>query len=181
MATALALVENYVVGWLLHFVYLPHTHHHDVADPVAREIAAHVGFSPVGGSHAHEAAAGEHELSPWLHFLRDTTLAAPVAVVVMLAATVVGYALVRRFGLPVESIRARVAFAVAAAIAAAAASVPEVLAHGWLFDEKVAGVSMGAHITGIALITLRYTFALTLVAALAFGAPWRRTTSGETP
>jgi hypothetical protein len=65
------------------------------------------------------------------------------------------------------------AFAVAAAVAAGIASVPEVLIHGRLFDEHVAGVPMASHLTGVALVTLRCTFALTLIAAVVFGVPWR--------
>ncbi len=60
----------------------------------------------------------------------------------------------------------RVAFAIATALAAAVASVPEVLAHGWLFDEQIAGVSMTSHLTGVALVTLPYSFALTLIAVV---------------
>jgi hypothetical protein len=64
-------------------------------------------------------------------------------------------------------------FAGATAVAFAAAAVPEVLAHAVLFDEHVEGVSLGSHVTGVALVTLRYTFALAIGWALLFGVPWR--------
>jgi hypothetical protein len=152
----LGLIQNYAVGWVLHYVYLPdhapaaHTGHHGAAGP---EI------SP--------------EVSPFLHFLRDSTLALPVSIAVLMLVAVAASRLGLRDGVP-----ERLAFAVGAAIVAAVFSAPEVLAHGWLFDEQIAG-DLISHLTGVALVTLRYTFALVLVAAVVFGVPWRARTTGE--
>ncbi|MGW6282770.1 hypothetical protein [Kribbella sp. NPDC055071] len=149
----LGLIQNYAVGWVLHYVYLP-----DHAP------AAHAG---------HHGAAG-HEVSPFLHFLRDSTLALPVSIAVLMLVAVAASRLGLRDGVP-----ERLAFAVGAAIVAAVFSAPEVLAHGWLFDEQITG-DLTSHLTGVALVTLRYTFALVLVAAVVFGVPWRARTTGET-
>ncbi|WP_328328689.1 hypothetical protein OHA70_04170 [Kribbella sp. NBC_00382] len=156
---ALGVVVNYVTGWVLHYVYLPDQH------VAAGAVGRHEGH----GSHA---AAESHELSPLVHFLRDSTLALPVTIAVLLVAALAVRAVWRD-----DTGRARIAFAAAAAVVAGAASVPEVLAHGWLFDEQVAGVSLASHLTGVALVTVRYTFALTLVAAVLFGVPWRASRS----
>ncbi|NEA37340.1 hypothetical protein [Streptomyces sp. SID13031] len=149
---ALGVVENYTTGWVLHYVYLPD-----------QQLAA----GPVGEHAGHGGAETPHTLSPLLHFLRDSTLALPVTIVVLLIA-----ALAVRALWPADTARVRIGYAVAAAVAAGIASVPEVLAHGWLFDEQVAG-SLASHLTGVALVTVRYTFALTLIAAVLFGVPWR--------
>ncbi|MEV6410007.1 hypothetical protein [Kribbella sp. NPDC051718] len=149
---ALGVVENYVTGWVLHYVYLPDQH-----------VAA-----GAVGLHEGHGAREHHELSPLLHFLRDSTLALPVTIAVLLIAALAVRAFWRA-----DTARARIAYAVAAALVAGVASVPEVLAHGWLFDEQVAGVSLASHLTGVALVTIRYTFALTLIAAVLFGVPWR--------
>lgn len=149
---ALALTQSFAIGWVLHFVYLP--------DDLP------VGSGPVGHHGGHPAAA-EEPLNPLLHYLRDSALATPFAVVV-LAATVL---LLRRIWR--RETGAVLVFAGAAAVAFAAAAVPEVRAHAVLFDEHVEGVSLGSHVTGVALVTLRYTFALAIGWALLFGVPWR--------
>ncbi|MEV5965067.1 hypothetical protein AB0L70_25085 [Kribbella sp. NPDC051952] len=147
----LGLIQNYAVGWVLHYVYLPD-----------HETTTHTG---------HHGAQG---LSPFAHFLRDSTLALPVSIGVLLLVAVAASRLGLRDGVP-----ERIAFAVGAAVVAAVFSAPEVLAHGWLFDEQVTG-DLTSHLTGVALVTLRYTFALVLVAAVLFGVPWRARTLGET-
>jgi hypothetical protein len=149
---ALALTQSFAIGWVLHFVYLP--------DDLP------VGSGPVG-HHGGRPAAAEERLNPLLHYLRDSALATPFAVVV-LAATVL---LLRRIWR--RETGAVLVFAGATAVAFAAAAVPEVLAHAVLFDEHVEGVSLGSHVTGVALVTLRYTFALAIGWALLFGVPWR--------
>jgi hypothetical protein len=151
---ALGLIQNYLVGWVLHYVYLPD---HETT---------HAGH--------HGAAATGSELSPFTHFLRDSTLALPVSIGVLLLVAVAASRLGLRDGVP-----ERIVFAVGAAVVAAVFSAPEVLAHGWLFGEQVAG-DLTSHLTGVALVTLRYTFALVLVAAVMFGVPWRARTHGET-
>jgi hypothetical protein len=158
---ALGLVENYVTGWVLHYVYLP------------GRSESHHALGALGMHEGHGAGVPEsHELSPLVHFLRDSTLALPVTIAVLLIAALAVRAFWRT-----DTARARIAYAVAAALVAGVASVPEVLAHGWLFDEPVAGVSLASHLTGVALVTIRYTFALTLIAAVLFGVPWRASRS----
>jgi hypothetical protein len=107
-----------------------------------------------------------------VHFLRDSTLALPVSIAVLMAVALA----VRRLG---DGVPARLGFAVGAAVVAAAVSVPEVLVHGGLFGEHVAGVSLTSHLTGVALVTLRYTFALILAAVVLFGVPWRTRTTHQ--
>lgn len=162
---ALGVVENYVTGWVLHYVYLPgrsESHH------ALGALGMHEGH----GGHAAGLPSESHELSPLAHFLRDSSLALPVTIAVLLIAAFAVRAVWRD-----DTARARIAYAVAAAVVAGVASVPEVLAHGWLFDEQIAGVSMASHLTGVALVTVRYTFALTLIAAVLFGVPWRASRS----
>lgn len=159
---ALGLVQNFTVGWVLHFVYLPG----------AGDL--HLSLGAFGNHSEHGApAAPEQTLSPLAHYLRDSSLAAPVAVVVLLVTTHLVRRLLASRSTTPDSLAARLIFAVAAALAAGLASVPEVLAHGWLFDEHVVGTSLASHVTGVALVTLRYTFALTLGWAMLFGVPWR--------
>ncbi|GAA1592791.1 hypothetical protein GCM10009789_53550 [Kribbella sancticallisti] len=193
---ALGVVENYTTGWVLHYVYLPgraETHHALGAVGTHSTVGTHSAVGthsgPGHGGPAHGAGAGAHgsheaaaqELSPLLHFLRDSTLALPVTIAILLIVTLAVRAIAVRVGADAGTARVRIAFACAAAIAAAMASVPEVLAHGRLFDEQIAGVSMASHLTGVALVTLRYTFALTLIAAVLFGVPWRAPRSTVRP
>jgi len=150
---ALGTVQNYVVGWVLHYVYLPRR----------AEAPQHHGAG-------HEAA---HELSPALHFLRDSTLALPVTITVLLLVSLGVRALAVQAGSGPDTTRVKISFAMLTAVAMAVASGPEVLAHSWLFDEQLAGVSLTSQLTGVVLVTLRYAFALTLIAAVLFGVPWR--------
>jgi hypothetical protein len=155
---ALGLVQAYTIGAVLHVTYLP------------ADAEIHVGAGPVGthGGHGPAAAAPD----PMLHFLLDSTLSVPVVLGVVLVSALVVRRVLRRRGTPAESVRARLLFAVVAAAIAAAAAVPEVLAHGWLFDEPVPGGSLGSHLAGVTLLILRWTFALTLGWSLLFGVPW---------
>jgi hypothetical protein len=40
-------------------------------------------------------------------------------------------------------------------------------------DGHVLAAELGSHLAGVALATLRYTFAITLGASLLFGVPWK--------
>lgn len=163
-AVALGLVENYLIGWRLHSLAEPdHAHEASGGSMPGMDMP---GLDVHGISDAHS------EPSPWVHFLRDSTISAPVNVVVLLvAALIIRYALAR-IGSAAESMPARITFAAGTAVAAALASVPSVAVHGWLFDEHLDGTTAGSHYLGVALITLRYTFALGLVYAAFFGVPW---------
>ena len=147
---ALAVTQSLAIGWVLHFVYLP-------------DAGVLHGSR---GSH-HRGSEAEEPLSPLLHYLRDTALALPVAILVVTATVLLLRRVWRR------GTGAVVVFAVTIAIAFAAAAVPEVLAHAVLFDEQVEGVSLRTHLSGVSLVTLRYTFALAIGWALLFGPPWR--------
>lgn len=149
---ALALTQSLAIGWVLHFVYLPDA-----------------GVLHGSRSSHHGAAAAEQPLSPVWHYLRDTALAFPVAILVVTATVLL---LRRVWRLATGRVMAVVVFAAAIAVAFAVAAVPEVLAHGVLFDEHVEGVSLRTHVSGVALVTLRYTFALAIGWALLFGLPW---------
>lgn len=151
---ALGVVQSYLVGWVLHYQYLADGHEH-------------------APGHAHGIAT--ENLSPFWHFMRDSTLAVPAAIVVLLVAALLVRVVLSRLAIPADSVLARIGFALVAAVGAAVASVPEVLIHGWLFGEQPSG-ALGPHLTGIALLTLRYTFALTLCWVLLFGVPWLATT-----
>lgn len=147
---ALAVTQSLAIGWVLHFVYLPQA-----------------GVLHGSASSHHGGAATEQPLSPLLHYLRDTALSLPVAILVV-AATVLLLRKVWR-----RETGAVVVFAVTLATAFAVAAVPEVLAHAVLFDEHVEGVSLRTHLSGVSLVTLRYTFALAIGWALLLGLPLR--------
>ncbi|PZF83373.1 hypothetical protein, partial [Jiangella anatolica] len=162
--TGLALVQNYVVGWRLHRPAAA-AEPHASADVIVAAAQAH-------GGHGGTGHIGTGHVDPWVHFLRDSTLAAPVSVAVLLAVCLLTRAILRRTRVADESVQARLAFALGAAGAAALASVPSTAVHGWLFDEELAGVSVGSHYLDVALVTLRYTFAISLLFAAFLGVPW---------
>lgn len=153
----LGLVLTYAVGWGLHYLYLPdldHTGH-------TASTTHHGGPQP------------PPTLDPLTHYLTDATLAAPFVVDLLLVTTLAVRRILAGRGVAADSGHAKLIFAGAVAITAAAGSVPLVLVHGWLFDEHTSGMPFSAHIAGVALATLRYTFAITLGLALLFGVPWR--------
>ena len=147
---ALAVTQSLAIGWVLHFIYLPDA-----------------GVLRGSRSTHHGGSQAEQPLSPLLHYLRDTALAVPVAILVVTATVLLLRRVWRRRTGTV------VVFAVTLAIAFAAASVPEVLAHAVLFDEHVEGVPLRTHLSGVSVVTLRYTFALAIGWALLFGPPWQ--------
>lgn len=141
----LGLILSYAVGWILHYLHPP---------DIAVEHTPHHG----GGT-----APSAHTLSPLAHYLRDSTLAAPVVIGLVLITTVVVERILARRGMAADSGAAKLIFSGAVALAAAAAVS---------FSTNLPGVTLAA--------TLRYTFALTLGLTLLFGVPWRRPTrTGE--
>jgi hypothetical protein len=158
------LLQNYVVGWALHYFHQP---------KAARALT-------VLALPAHDDGPRHRPMpmSGWdqfVHYVRDSTLALPFVFVVLLVATLCAWRLLRRRGVGADTVASRLVFAVVAAVAVAAASVPSVWVHGRLFDEKLpASITMGQHLVEVAAITMRYTFALALGYVLLFGVPWQR-------
>lgn len=147
----LGLAQVAVISWSVHAA----TGHHASGNGSDR---------PIGhGGHV-------EQIDPLLHYLRDTALAAPFVIGVLIVAT----ALARRVtgAAPAEGVRAKLVFATVAAVVVALATVPGAAAHAWLFGAELGETPWIAHTGGLALVALRYTFAISLGAALAFGVPW---------
>lgn len=162
------LLQNYVVGWVLHYLHQPKA----ARATALLAMPAHDGGHGAGGHHRPMPTSAWDQ---FVHFWRDSTLALPFTFVLLLIVTLGTWRLLARRGVGADTVTARLGFAIAAAVAVAAASVPSVWVHGWLFDEKLpATISFGEHLVEVAAITLRYTFALTLGYVLLFGVPWQR-------
>lgn len=116
----------------------------------------------------------EHPLSPWLRWLRSSTLSVPLMVVALLLIALILRWIVGQSAWPADGTLARVLFAIGTAVAAAV-SLPlgDALA-GVLFSEPLTGVGASTHYLDIALVGLRYSFALGLLLAAFFGVPWSR-------
>jgi hypothetical protein len=157
----LALVQTYGVGFALHYLH-----------PVNSAPKALLLAAPLHDGGGHHRPMPSSPGDQFVHFLRDSTLALPSTFVLLLLAALVIRRLLAR--VDADSVRARLVFVVAASLAVALASVPSVYVHGWLFDEALpASVPMAQHLTEVALLTLRYTFAIALGYVLLFGVPWR--------
>lgn len=159
----LALVQTYGVGFALHYL------HPAISTPKAIALAAVLpAHDGRGGHRPMPMSAGDR----FVHFVRDSSLALPSTFILLLLAAFAARRVLA--GVDADSVKARLVFVVAASLAVAAASLPSVYVHGWLFDEQLpASVPMGQHLAQVALITLRYTFALALGYVLLFGVPWR--------
>src|SRR3954462_8830408 len=124
----------------------------------------------------HEA----HELSPVLHWLRDSALAVPLSV----AALAVGVAVVQRTAtwasLPARGTLAQVLWSLTGALAYAAISVPGNLAHARLFGAEHAGMAPLAHAVHDSASVMLAAFSLLLALAAAGLRPWT-TGAGATP
>jgi hypothetical protein len=123
----------------------------------------------VGHAGFHE----RNELPPLLHWLRDASLAVPIAAFALIVA-----ALVVVQARP-ESLHGRASlgtagsWALLAAVAYAALSVPLIQLHGLLFGAEVrAGVSPLAHALGEG-VTVFQVALLLVPASLLAGVPWR--------
>jgi hypothetical protein len=172
----LAVIQNYAVGWALHYLHEPKINRaaEILAAPAVtmQGMSAMQGMPGMHGGHGRTMPATGWE--QFVHFLRDSTLALPFGVAVLLLATICVRMLLRMRGIDADTVRARLAFAFAGGLAAGIAAIPSVMVHRWLFDEPLVGVSLGQHLVEVAVITLRYTFALALGYALVFGVPWQR-------
>ncbi|MBM7783915.1 hypothetical protein [Tenggerimyces flavus] len=170
--SALGAVVAYAVGWAVHNFYLNGSSHlghlgrlpeprlENLTPAAKAALASHAGLV----SHHGESAGGS--------FLRDATLSVPLTLAVLLLAVMLVRKLTSRNGVDADSMQARLGFAVAAATLAAIASIPFALVQNGL-DGGVLPTELGAHLAGVALATLRYTFAITLGASLFFGVPWK--------
>jgi hypothetical protein len=171
---ALGVVVAYAVGWAVHALYLDGSDHlghlgqlpeprlENLTPAAKAALASHAGLV---SSH-HGGQAGDS-------FLRDATLSVPLMLAVLLLAVMLVRKLASRRRIPADGVTARLGFAVAAAVGAALASVPFALVQNVLDGGGVLAGELGAHLVGLALATLRYTFAITLGAVLLFGVPWK--------
>lgn len=142
---AVAAVQAYAVGYVLHSLH---------GDP----------------AEAHEVAY----IDPTLHWLRDSSLALPAAFCFLLAATLALRWLLGRVGCDPDGFRARVGWAVAGAFAYALASIPGAVIHNELFLAGHDDVSFVTHSLEEALITARYSFVILILFSALWGVPWRR-------
>lgn len=119
---------------------------------------------------AHEAVY----IGPVQHWLRDSTLSVPLAVLLLLLATLVARRLATRQGRAGDGVGASLLWAGLGAVAYAVASIPAAMAHAWLFGAGHEEQSFLLHSAEEAVITLRYSFALLVGFALVVGLPWGR-------
>jgi hypothetical protein len=160
---ALALVESALVGWRLERIVGI-----DRAGVVHPMTMPGMDMSAMPGMH--------HDLpfSP-LHWLRYVALTFPLAAVALFAVSLLVRRVLQRQ--PADSTPARLLFAVGVAVASLSVLAGDALS-GLLFDEPLLGVTAGRHYLEVALIALRYAFALGLVYAAFFGVPWDQRRSG---
>lgn len=123
----------------------------------------------------HEGVGHRHEavyLDPVAHWLRDALLYTPAGAALLLLATVLARRLVRRSAMAADGFGAAMVWAGLGALAYGLASVPAGVVHAVLFahghDVMPALVPAGQE----GIITVRYSFALLLGVAMAFGLPW---------
>lgn len=125
---------------------------------------------------AHEAVF----VSPLVHWLRDSALAAPGGILLLLTATLLARRIVARHPGARDGVRAHLLWAALGAVAYAVASVPAAMLHAQLFSAHHEGTGFLLHSAREAVLTLRYSFAILAGVALAGGLPWNPgTTSAE--
>lgn len=151
-ATAAGTVQAFSVGYILHRL-------HD--DP----------------NETHEAVY----VTPVVHWLRDSALAAPGAIVLLIAATLVSRRIMARgsAGQAGASMAGYLVWAAFGAAAYALASVPAAMVHARLFSAHHEEGSYLLHSAEEAVLTLRYSFALLLGIAALAGLPWTPRTSNR--
>lgn len=115
-------------------------------------------------------------LDPVAHWTRDSLLYAPVAVLLLLVATLAARRLVGALRLADGGVGAVLLWSGMGAALYAVASVPAAVVHGRLFGaghgHGGAGLPQLLPATQEAIFTMRYSFALLLVYCLAVGLPW---------
>lgn len=115
-------------------------------------------------------------LDPVAHWTRDSLLYAPVAVLLLLVATLAARRLVGGLRLADGGVGAVLLWSGLGAALYAAASVPAAVVHAQLFGaghgHGGAGLPQFLPAAQEAIFTMRYSFALLLVYCLAVGLPW---------
>jgi hypothetical protein len=153
--------------------------------PRRRGVAALVGLVVLAGLvqafavglvlHRLHRGGENHEvvyISPALHWLRDSALAAPPAVTLLLAVTLVARRIATRGGRPGDSIGAHLLWVGLGSLSYAAASVPAAEVHERLFDAHHGEGSFLLHSALEAVVTLRWSLVVLLGFAVVFGVPW---------
>ncbi|HET6985512.1 MAG TPA: hypothetical protein VFI00_02815 [Kribbella sp.] len=166
---ALAVVLSFLVGWRL-----------DRTVGADRSAAAHPMSMPGMDMPGMDMSAmpgmqDDPGFSP-VHWLRYSTLAVPFAIVALLAVSLLVRLAARRRA--ADSTVTRLLFAVGVAVAALSAVASDAVS-GVLFDEPLVDVAAGRHYLEVALVAVRYAFALGLVSAAFFGVPWAERRSGR--
>ena len=117
-----------------------------------------------------------HEMSPVLHWLRLSALAAPLSIIVLAVGTALARRLVVRLELEPEGrlgVTSRTAWALVSALAYALATVPAGEAYKRLFEPgHHEHMSWLAHASRDGSAVLGTSFLLLLVATILLGAPW---------
>lgn len=151
---AVGVVQAFAIGWVLHRL------HDDPAE-------------------AHEAVY----VPPVLHWLRDSALAVPGGVLLLLGATLLARRLCRRRGSDGAGAGAgagaHLLWAGLGSVAYAEASVPAALVHARLFEAGHDEGSFALHSAVEGIVTLRYSFVLLLLLAVVAGLPWTGRSRGR--
>ena len=122
----------------------------------------------------HEGLHEHHDLPPIVHWLRDASLAVPLAAIAAVAAALVGRSLLTRVGRgPGRSIAGPLAWAILAALFFAVLTIPGNQVHGLLFGAEEEEVSWLQDVLTDGGIALAVSLVALVPAALLAGPPWR--------
>jgi len=122
-----------------------------------------------------------HDLPPVIHWLRDASLAVPLAAIAVVGAAIVVRARRSDTG-DGRSIMARLGWAVLAALIFAILTVPGIQAHAVLFGaQEDQAVGWLEHGMTEGTIALQVSLAALVPAALLLGPPWRAARSPHEP
>lgn len=125
--------------------------------------------------HARHAGLHEaHALHPLIHWLRDSVLAAPLAIAALWAATPVSRRLCAWAGLDRDGVSAPagLAWALCGATAYALVSVPANAVHGQLFAAQEEGLSFAFHAVRDGSVVLGAGLVCLLALTVIRGVPW---------
>jgi len=123
----------------------------------------------------HLIHADEHEaveITPLLHWLRDSALAAPTAVATALLLTPLARAWIRRAGIDEDRRLAGAGWAALIALGYAVFTVPGIAVHGWLFGAEHEHGSFAVHAAHDGAVALFASLVFLVCAAMLVGAPW---------
>ena len=144
-----------------------------LSKPKRRAVTA-VLLAYAGGYGLHRLHADLHEahqINPTLHWLRDSSLAFPPTLLVVLVATAVAGTLVEGLGLTGRRNWERVVWALVAAVGYAIASIPGNIAHGWLFGAGHEGQGALGHAVNDASAALGAALVILVGVTVLLGAP----------